>query len=776
MFLNKAHYEWVLPTLDSNSSVLSVFKEAEKKYSSAFLRLCYQRGIDSLETLTALEESSQAIFHDPFELFDMAKAIDRLQAAIASQEAILIYGDYDADGITSTLILYESLQAVGANVTYYIPNRLIDGYGPNKDRYQRLIDQGCQLILTCDNGVAGFEAIDYANHRGVDVIVTDHHEIQDHLPNAYAIVHPRHPQGSYPFGDLSGAGVALKVVSALLEEIPLESVELAAIGTVADLVSLTDENRTIVKQGLQLMRQSSRLGLDLILTNNQVDRNKLTSDTIGFIIGPRLNAIGRLGDPSPAFELLASFDSSEAQALYELIESKNQERQAIVKKIMTQIQTRIESYPSLPDIIIEADPDWPAGVVGIVAGRLLEKYHRPALVFQEQRDQGVYKGSGRSLPRVNLFDWLSQNKGFLMQFGGHSQAAGMTIESSQFPAFKEAMLSSSQAYQAAILAPSQLKLDGRLAIDEINLDLVQEIDHLGPFGMDNPQPLWLLEDVQIERIQAIGDQTHIKLRVRGSDQGSLLEVLGFSMADQCQGLSPGMQVSLVGQLVINEWQGRRQVQIHMKDIGVKGSVWLDVRGKHIASDLMKLEKSLYLYNHQTILDLYLADLADSSAALLFQDLPSQTECDAYDNLVIMEVPEDLTLIKDFYQTNRFDQVYLGAYNQYSKYLVGLPNRQEAAQLFRYLNQVGHVSGAEQKQTMQNQLKIHPLKINLLIHMFLEAKFVTIKDGSLMFNQTRPDKVDLWQLKAYRTYEQAMKVEALLNYQPLEAVKKYFEGN
>ena len=314
----------------------------EMKCSPLLVELALSRGYQTKEAIENFLKPSE-VFHDPFLLYDMEKAVERIRTAILNNEAILIYGDYDADGITATTILVEVLDSLGANVSYYLPDRFEDGYGPNQSVYKYYIEQGIQLIITCDNGVAGHQAIHYAKERGVDVIITDHHEIGETLPEAYAVVHARHPKGHYPFGDLCGVGVALKVATALLGDLPTEYLDVCAIGTIADLVSLTDENRTIVQMGLKLMQNTDRVGLAELIQRVGVDPKNLNEETVAFQLAPRLNALGRLGSAMPGVELLTTFDVEEAKSLVDQIEVSNQTRRSIVDKITQEAFQQVEA-------------------------------------------------------------------------------------------------------------------------------------------------------------------------------------------------------------------------------------------------------------------------------------------------------------------------------------------------------------------------------------------------------------------------------------------------
>ena len=367
-------------------------------YSETFAELLWNRNIRTAEEFSQLMKVNIDDLHDPFLMHDMERAVERIQAAVMEEQAILVYGDYDADGITSTSIMVEALEMIGADVHYVLPNRFIHGYGPNKSLFEEKINEGIQLIITVDNGVAGNEAIDYANSKGVDVIVTDHHELPPVLPDAYCIIHPRHPEGHYPFGELAGAGVAFKLATALLEEVPLEMLDLVTIGTVADLVSMTGENRLFVKLGLQAIKQTQRLGLLELLKVSSVDLQKVDEMSIGFSLGPRLNAIGRLGDPNPAVELMTTFDEEIAHTLAEKLDKINDERKVIVQETTAEATALINPEDK---VHLVAAKGWNPGVLGIVAGNILKQTGQPTIVLSID-ENGVAKGSGRSLSLIHI--------------------------------------------------------------------------------------------------------------------------------------------------------------------------------------------------------------------------------------------------------------------------------------------------------------------------------------------------------------------------------------
>lgn len=773
--LNLAKYSWTTKQVEDEELILAQLQKAGLEHSPAFLRVCIRRGLTTPEAIKEATDQKPQLYHDPYLMFDMDKAIERINQAIDNGEKMVIYGDYDADGITSTLILYEGLQAVGADVSYYLPNRLTDGYGPNLDRYQSLIDEReVSLIITCDNGVAGHDAIDYANSVGVDVIVTDHHSIQETLPDAYAIIHPGHPEGNYPFHELSGAGVALKLMAALLEEIPTEALELAAIGTVADMMSLTDENRTIVLAGLQAMQMTQRVGLEMLLKDASVSMESINTQTIGFVIGPRLNAVGRLGDPTPGLELLATLDEAEAKELVLFVNTQNNRRKSIEQTIMEEVEEKLDAYETLPDIIIEANPDWAAGVLGITAGKIVRKYNRPTILFQNQ-DETV-KGSGRSIDGVNLFELLSENKDHLMYFGGHSQAAGMTARSEDYDTFKEAMGQSMAKYQEEISQPAILEVDIELATTDINESLVEEFDLLQPFGMDNEEPVVMIEESIISQFRLIGlDKSHVKISVQNKEhRESELQTIGFSMAHQASDLTLGQPIQLVGKLGINEWNNVRMPQLQLEDLGVGSKIWVDVRGSKMPPQLLKLKDAIYVFDRANLAKSFADAVESGSEITTYKELSNGDITQK--KLVLMEPAGSMDELEKVVASGDFSEIYLGSYLEESKYMAGLPTRDETTKLYVWVRKQNEFAIRENLAIISQQLSIHTTTLKLLFMMFFEAGFVTIDDGVLHNVEKIPEgKTDLTTMDAYLKYEEAMQVEKLMNFEPIDTIKQKFEG-
>ena len=395
-----AKFQWQLA--DSIDQATQDQLAKELKLSPITAKILVNRGYQTAEAIDQFLHPQIKNCYDPFLMHDMQRAVERIQSAIEQGQKITVYGDYDADGITSTSLMYETLLTVGADVDYYVPNRFTDGYGPNVQAFNRLIDNGTQLIVTVDNGVSGNEAIAAAQQRNVDVVVTDHHELPQELPTAYAIVHPRFPGSKYPFGDLSGVGVAFKVAWALLEEFPTELLDLVAIGEVADLVSVTDENRILITYGIQQLRTGMRPGIHELVKLAGINEQTINETNIGFGIAPRLNALGRMGDANPGVELLTTLDDEAAVDLAKMVDTKNQDRQKLVSDISDEALQQAQTAENQErNVLVLSGHDWHQGVLGIVASRVVEQLGKPTIVMNIDDETGLAKGSGRSIDEIS---------------------------------------------------------------------------------------------------------------------------------------------------------------------------------------------------------------------------------------------------------------------------------------------------------------------------------------------------------------------------------------
>ncbi len=470
----RSKYDWKIEAKEADDTFLKLAKK--RGLDAIAAKLLVERGITSEEALDDFLSADLSKLHDPFLLHDMEKSVERIRQAIEVGEQILVYGDYDADGMTSASIVKETLEMMGAEVQVYLPNRFTDGYGPNLTVYKYFIEQqAISLIVTVDNGVAGHEAIAYAQEQGVDVIVTDHHSMPADLPKAFAIVHPEHPEADYPFKYLAGVGVAFKLACALLESIPSEFLDLVAIGTIADMVSLTDENRIMVKVGLEMLKQTERIGLQELLQLSDVSPETISEETVGFTIAPQLNALGRLDDPNPAIELLTGFDDEEAQAIAIDIKAKNEERKELVQTIYDEAMTMVDlSKP----VQVLAKEGWHPGVLGIVAGRILENISQTVIVLNIEN--GLAKGSARSLEVLNIFDALDDHRDIFTAFGGHAGAAGMTLPVENLEKLSDVLCHYVTDKEIDTSIKNPLILDETLSLPDLSLESLKSLERLAP--------------------------------------------------------------------------------------------------------------------------------------------------------------------------------------------------------------------------------------------------------------------------------------------------------
>ena len=541
----------------------------EAGLSSLCAAILSARGVDGPDQAALFLSSGPERFQDPFLLKDMDKAVARIRTAIDSRELICVYGDYDVDGITSTCLLTEALAGQGGRVTSYIPDRTEEGYGLNPGAIRRLAADGVRLIVTVDCGITAAPEVEFARSLGVDVVITDHHQCKDTIPNAAAVVDPRRPGCAYPFKELAGVGVALKVAQALVPpeargDVSRRSGELAAIGTVADVMRLTGENRALVRQGLALLGRTCRPGLQALLREAGHSGPDPTAVTISYGLAPRINAAGRMGQAQVALELLLTQDTGRGEELAQTLCRLNRERQAIELEIFTQCSALLEGRPELagPAIVL-AGEGWHQGVVGIVASRLAERYARPAFMICLEDGRG--KGSCRSFGGFNLFAALERCAPLLEGYGGHELAAGFTILEEDIPAFRSAIEELASQYAGGRPMPSSIEVDAE--IEHCALLSVAEVEALSilePFGSGNPKPVLLLRSATVLSCCDVGGGKHLKMKVRRD--GAALDAIFFSANSAACGVSAGTRLDLLFSPQINEFRGERSVQLQLCDL------------------------------------------------------------------------------------------------------------------------------------------------------------------------------------------------------------------
>ncbi|MEN4363742.1 single-stranded-DNA-specific exonuclease RecJ, partial [Streptococcus pyogenes] len=608
---------------------------------------------------------------------------------------ILIYGDYDADGMTSASIVKETLDMMGAEPLVYLPNRFTDGYGPNQSVYKYFIEQeAVSLIITVDNGVAGHEAIRYAQEQEVDVIVTDHHSLPEELPEAFAIIHPEHPDADYPFKHLAGCGVAFKLATALLESLPTDCLDLVAIGTIADMVSLTGENRVLVKNGLAMLKHTERVGLQELMSLSPIDLEHFNEDAIGFQIAPQLNALGRLDDPNPAIELLTGFDDQEAQAIALMIKKKNEERKALVQDIFDQAMAMVD--PQKP-VQVLAQAGWHPGVLGIVAGRIMETIGQTVVVLTI--DNGFAKGSARSLEAINIFEALNGKRELFTAFGGHAGAAGMTLPVDNLEALSDFLCQFVIERGLDQTAKNTLTIDERLSLDDLSLDILKSLDKLAPYGMDHQKPVFYVKDIRVSQARTIGqDQSHLKFKV--SQGKASFDVLAFGQGSQLQEFRQATGLELAVTLSVNHWNGNTSLQFMLVDARVDGVQLLDLRTK---------------------------------TAKVPEGIPTIEEDPNARVILINDIPEDFKTWRNQFVHKDFDAIYFKNQMKHPYYLTGFGSREQFAKLYKTIYQFPEFDLRHKLTKLSHYLNIEKLLLIKLIQIFEELSFVTIDDGLMTVN-------------------------------------------
>lgn len=528
------------------------------------------RGVDTAPAASAFLAHGPDLLHDPFLLRDMEKAVERISRAIREQETVAVYGDYDVDGITATCLLTQFLRTLGGQVVSYIPDRTEEGYGLNNHAIDALARQGVTLIVTVDCGITAAQEVEYARALGVDVVITDHHQCKEVLPQAVAVVDPRRPDCSYPFPDLAGVGVALKLALALTApaqrpQVLLDYGELAAIGTVADVMLLQGENRALVHLGLERLAYTSRPGLQALLREAGCPRGQVpTTVTIGYGLAPRINAAGRMEQAGTALELLLTQDPQRGQELAQELCQLNRLRQAIELEIFQHCDQLLTHTPALSaPVIVLAGEGWHQGVIGIVASRLAEKYACPAFMISLDGDKG--KGSCRSFGGFNLFGALERCAPLLDSYGGHELAAGFSIRRDNIPAFRAALCQLVEEFAGH--QPMESSLDVDCEIPHCSLLSTQDVESLSllePFGSGNPKPVFLLRSVCVLSHTDVGGGRHLKLKLRRD--GVALDAIFFSANTAACGIENGQRLDIAFTLQINQFRGNRTVQLQLCDL------------------------------------------------------------------------------------------------------------------------------------------------------------------------------------------------------------------
>ena len=544
-------------------------EELKEKYklNDLLATILVNRGIDNEEKIRQFLEPTRQDFYDPYLMEDMEIAVERIVKAIENQEKVIIYGDYDVDGITSTTVLKKFLKDLGLEVSYYIPNRLNEGYGLNNKAIEKIVNEGYSLMITVDCGISAIEEIDYANSLGLETIVTDHHEPGEVLPKALAVVDNKRKDSTYPFRDLAGVGVAFKLTQALgmklelKEEAYLKYLDIVCVGTISDIVPLVDENRVITKLGLLLVRQTKNMGLKSII--NSSGYNKIDSNTISFGVAPRINACGRMGKAEEALELLLSTDIYEVNELTKKLNEHNRERQEIEKSIYESAVEKIEkNHLDENRTIVVGGEDWHHGVIGIVSSKITDMYFKPSILLSFEED-GTGKGSGRSIPGFDLHQALTKCQDTLEKFGGHSMAVGVTIKKENLEKFREEFEKVAAEEKTENIVPI-LNVDSKIDLNSVDKDVIESLKALEPFGEANKMPIFAFKNLRIDSIRALSEGKHLKLTLK--EDNIIINAIGFNMGELAEEYRIGDKIDVAGVLEINTFNGVDNLQINIKDV------------------------------------------------------------------------------------------------------------------------------------------------------------------------------------------------------------------
>jgi len=568
--------QWEFTNIDSKKQYVL---EKELGIMPIISRILINRNIENPDDAKRFLHPSLKDLHNPFLMKDLEKGVDRVIQAISNNERIVVYGDYDTDGITSVVTLVKFLRRFHENVTYYIPDRIKEGYGLNKVAVGKIRNDGVTLIITVDCGITDCEEVAYAKSIGIDTIILDHHEVPEELPNAVAAVNPNRTDCSFPFKDLAGVGIAFNFLIALRGKLRQsgfwndktypnlkEYLDLVALGTIGDISPLIDENRIFARIGLDIINEGKRVGIEALKIKSGLKFNPVDSGEASFKLIPRINAAGRIGSPEDAVRLLLTDDMDEAIRIASILDNYNRERQEIERKILNEVLQIIETKSRDKTIksIVLASPEWHPGVIGIVASKLVDRYYRPAILISLK--DGIGKGSGRSIAEFNLYNGLKDKcDSLLISYGGHRYAAGITIREENIEEFAdcldEAILDNLDMPK---LAPKTYIDSTFSSLNEINYELISQVEMLSPFGNMNPEPILCVKNVDVTSATTVGTN-HLKMRL--SDNGTSHDSIWFGKGQFSNTLSKS-RVDIAFSPQVNNWNGMKNIQLMMKDVSI----------------------------------------------------------------------------------------------------------------------------------------------------------------------------------------------------------------
>lgn len=749
----KAKYNWQTVKQQDSQAVQEIAEQCELPLVLA--NLLVARGYDNVHDVQLFLHPQVQQLQMPDKLHDMGKAVTRIRQAIKSGEQITVYGDYDADGMTATSLMYEILESMGAKVNYYIPNRFKDGYGPNQDAYQRLIDAGTKLIVTVDNGVSGRDEVAFAKSHGVDVVITDHHSMPSQLPDAVAIVHPQYPGDEYPYGDLSGVGVAFKVAWALLGELPSEMLDLVAIGEIADLVSMSKENHVLVKLGLEQLKQGLRPGVHALLQLAGVNEQELTSQDVAFNLAPRLNSLGRIADGNDGVKLLTTVDEQTANQLANMVDQCNQQRRQLVQDITKEAMQKATAPDNLKrKTLLIVGHGWHQGVLGIVASKVVEATGKPTIVASVNQGELIAKGSGRSVDGYDLFEALDAKRQLMTSFGGHTMACGMSFMITQVPGIAKALEVAADQQGLDLNVKQPLMIAGTMKVADITQDLYQQVQRLAPFGPDNEEPIFQVQPAEISQKRQMGkNQEHLKLTI--TDSHHQVDVLAFNYGEQSEMLEPGSQLDIAGTVSLNVWRGHRNIQVMLSDLTVSTPTVVDRRTRQLTPDMFQSTASYVVFN-----SVLRENINGHVHGQVVNGTDANTNLHASE-LVIVDTPANLDLLKNVLTANHDASIIkLLLFDGRKRLHDDIPSRQTFVQLYNLIRQSHPINLRQQGNALCQYLHVSDNQLNLMIKVFLELRFVTMTNGLLNLSN-HIENGQLSATRVYQRYAQRLQIERTL---------------
>ncbi|SDC20512.1 single-stranded-DNA-specific exonuclease RecJ [Shouchella lonarensis] len=737
-------------------------------------RLLVQRGIHTVEAANVFLQKETPAFYDPYLLKGMKEVVERICKARDQGEKVLVFGDYDADGVSATALLVTALKMAGARCDYYIPNRFTEGYGPNKPALIEAKSSGYQLVVTVDTGISAVEEAACASEIGLDFIITDHHEVPPKLPDAYAIVNPKQPGCPYPFKELAGAGVAFKVAQALLGDDALELLDYAVIGTVADLVPLVDENRFLVKKGLRALEASHRPGIQALKTLCGARQKEVDADVIGFGIGPRLNAAGRLDSAEPAVALLLATDKAQAKTLAEEIEQYNQMRQSVVDEMTKEAIMLVEAMQAeeVQRVIIVAKEGWNPGVVGIVASRLVEKFYRPTIVLSLDKEKGLAKGSARSIAGFDIFSALSKNRDLLPHFGGHPMAAGLTMALADVTRLQARLDEYAQEVLTETDFTPTMEIDLVAKVSDVTLEVTRELQQLAPFGVGNRKPLMLLTHVSLGEMRQIGSElNHLKCQFVDGDTS--LDAVAFRKGHLYEEMTPQATLSVVGTAEINEWNGHVKPQFLIKDVAVSHWQlfdWRSIQAKQLNTRLAALSDAPVLpvaFQSTTLERLHL------TVDVIHHQGEQQSLNGTY--IVFLDLPDSRDDFMQFFRRHEGvpHRIYVVFSEEEEAFFRTNPNREQFKWYYAFLQKRGTFAVGELAKKLEAHRGWSAETVAFMTTVFEELGFITVERGVVRF-VSDPIKKSLEDSPTFRKKQEQTWLEQMFVYASYEQLKTWFD--